>query len=76
MSILLQDNFFNLPKGRTNQYLRKQTMNDNDYYNNLHLIYKYLMKAMQENKPGRVYGYVASAMAVIEAIFRKRGGLQ
>ena len=51
-------------------------MNDNDYYNNLHLIYKYLMKAMQENKPGRVYGYVASAMAVIEAIFRKRGGLQ
>lgn len=48
-------------------------MNDNDYYNNLLVIYQFLQKALIKDRPSVKDGYIADAMGVIEAIMRKKG---
>ncbi|MBO7735204.1 MAG: hypothetical protein J6S67_21750 [Methanobrevibacter sp.] len=47
-------------------------MNDNEYYNNLLVIYQFLQKALIKERPSVKDGYIADAMGVIEAIMKKR----
>lgn len=47
-------------------------MTEDEYINSLQIIYKYLMNAMASNKSSVVYGYISSAMDVVEAIMKRK----
>ena len=50
-------------------------MNDNEYMDNLQIIYNFLFCALVGDRRHVKDGYIEEAMSVVEAIFKKKGNL-